>query len=64
MLLAEIGMQEILIVAVVIILLFGASALPKMARSIGQSKSEFEKGIKEGAKEDPDAKPDAKPEDK
>ncbi len=60
MLLAEIGMQEILIVAVVVILLFGASALPKMARSIGQSKSEFEKGIKEGAKPDADDKPDDK----
>lgn len=52
MILAEIGVQEIAIVAVVIILLFGASALPKFARSIGQAKNEFEKGVSEGAKED------------
>ena len=40
MVLAEIGITEIAIVAVVIILLFGASALPKFARSIGQAKNE------------------------
>ena len=48
-----IGAPEIAIVAVVIILLFGASTLPKFARSIGQAKKEFEKGINEGAKEEP-----------
>lgn len=56
MYLAEIGVQEIAIVAVVIILLFGASALPKFARSIGQAKKEFEKGVSEGSKDDPEDK--------
>ncbi len=55
---SSIGLPEIAIVAVVVILLFGASALPKFARSIGQAKNEFEKGIKEGAKEDPEKKSD------
>lgn len=51
MVLAEIGLPEIAIVAGVVILLFGASALPKFARSIGQAKKEFEKGVDEGAQE-------------
>lgn len=42
------GSTEILIIAVVILVLFGASAIPKFAKSIGKAKSEFEKGVKEG----------------
>ena len=44
-----IGSTEILIIAVVVMVLFGAAALPKFAKSLGKSKAEFEKGIKEGA---------------
>jgi sec-independent protein translocase protein TatA len=39
---------EILILLVVVLVLFGSSSIPKFARSIGQAKSEFEKGLKEG----------------
>ncbi len=55
-----IGTTEILIVAGVIVLLFGASAIPKFARNIGRAKREFEKGMKDGAAEaekDDDAPP-------
>ena len=45
------GMELVLIVGV-IVLLFGAAAIPKIAKSIGLAKSEFEKGIKEGKKTD------------
>ena len=45
---AEIFGPDILIVLVVIALLFGGSQLPKLARSLGSAKGEFEKGIKEG----------------
>lgn len=48
------GTPEIIIVAIVVILLFGASALPKFARSIGQAKKEFEKGVSEGSKDESD----------
>jgi len=43
-----IGTNELLIIALVILVLFGASAIPKFARSLGQAKKEFDKGVKEG----------------
>ena len=49
------GSTEIIVIAVVICVLFGAAAIPKFAKSIGQAKSEFEKGLKEG-KEDSEKK--------
>jgi sec-independent protein translocase protein TatA len=52
---AEIFGPDILIVLVVIALLFGGSQLPKLARSLGSAKGEFEKGIKEGEVKKADA---------
>ena len=31
-----------------VLVLFGATAVPKFARSIGKARAEFEKGLKEG----------------
>jgi sec-independent protein translocase protein TatA len=47
------------IVIGVVVLLFGGSQLPKLARSVGQAQKEFKKGLSEGAKDDEpgDAKP-------
>jgi len=47
-LVAEIVGPDILIILVVVVLLFGSSRLPKLARSLGSAKAEFEKGIAEG----------------
>ncbi len=41
------GTFEIVIVCGVIVLLFGAGAIPKFARSIGKARKEFEKGTNE-----------------
>ncbi len=41
---------EWLIVLGVIALLFGGAKLPKLARSLGSAKGEFEKGLKDGEK--------------
>ncbi len=50
-----IGTTEIVVIAATGMILFGASAIPKFARSIGQAKKELEKGMKEGyEKEDED----------
>ena len=45
------GAPELLIVLAVILLLFGSTKLPKLARSLGQASNEFKKGIDEGASE-------------
>ena len=50
-----IGTTEIVVIAATGMVLFGASALPKFARSIGQAKKELEQGMKEGYDTDGDA---------
>ena len=42
---------ELLIIVGVIVLLFGASKIPQLMRSMGQGLTEFKKGIKEGEKD-------------
>jgi sec-independent protein translocase protein TatA len=39
------GMTEILIIAAIIILLFGARKLPELAKGLGSSIKEFKKGL-------------------
>lgn len=39
---------EWIIVLVVVLVLFGGSQLPKLARSLGQAQNEFKKGLSEG----------------
>jgi sec-independent protein translocase protein TatA len=47
------GGSELIIVLVILLLLFGASRLPKLARSMGQAGKEFKQGLKEGYKAEP-----------
>lgn len=42
-----IGTSEIIIIAVVVLVLFGANALPKFGRSLGRFKKEVEMGASE-----------------
>jgi sec-independent protein translocase protein TatA len=49
----SIGPPEILIVLLVLLLFFGATRLPKLARSMGQAGKEFKEGMKEGYKAQP-----------
>ncbi len=67
--LADIFGPDLLIVAIVlVVLLFGGAAIPKLARNLGSAKTEFEKGIDEGKKgavaKDVSAAADAPAEDK
>ena len=48
LILAEILGPDMLIILAIVALLFGSKQLPKLARSLGSAKSEFEKGISEG----------------
>lgn len=45
------GAPELMIILVVVLVLFGGAKLPKLARSLGQAKNEFEAGTKEGMSE-------------
>ena len=42
------GTQELMVILVVVLLLFGAQKLPELARGLGKSVSEFKKGQSEG----------------
>ena len=46
------GGPELIIILLVILLLFGSTRLPQLARGMGKSISEFKKGISEGEKDD------------
>jgi len=45
------GMTEILIVAFIIVLLFGAKKLPELAKGVGSSIKQFKKGMDEEEEE-------------
>lgn len=40
----NLGPTELLIVLAIVLLIFGGTKLPKLARSLGQAKKEFEDG--------------------
>ena len=42
-----IGPPEIAVILIIFFLLFGAERLPKLARSMGQAKGEFQEGLNE-----------------
>ncbi|MEA2702213.1 MAG: sec-independent protein translocase protein TatA [Actinomycetota bacterium] len=49
------GAPELIVVLLVVLLLFGSTKLPKLARSLGQASQEFKQGISEKSADDPDA---------
>ena len=54
------GTQELLVILVIVLVLFGANKLPQLARSLGSSLKEFKKGIDDGqAKESSVSPPSA-----
>lgn len=53
----NLGAPELLIILVVVLLIFGGSRLPKLARSLGKAQQEFKRGVEEGADEDEDDEP-------
>ena len=46
------GGWEIFLVVVVLFLLFGASRLPQLAKSLGQSRKAFKEGMREAEEDD------------
>lgn len=60
----SIGPTELIIILIVVLLLFGSTRLPKLARSIGEASKEFKKGVADGGKDTDEVKPAADPEEK
>jgi len=56
----NLGPTELIIVLLIVLLIFGGTKLPKLARSMGQAQKEFKKGLSEGAKDDDESASDAK----
>jgi twin arginine-targeting protein translocase, TatA/E family len=50
------GTTEIILIVAVVFLLFGATRLPQLAKSLGQSRKAFKDGLREADEED---KPEA-----
>ena len=48
---AFLSTNELLIVLIVGVVLFGGSQLPKLARNLGRAQKELQQGLAEGAKE-------------
>lgn len=44
--------NELIWIVLIVVVLFGGSQIPKLARSLGQAQKEFKQGLKEGAEED------------
>lgn len=51
-LLIGLGTTEIMLIVAALFLLFGASRLPQLAKSLGQSRKAFKEGMREAEEED------------
>lgn len=48
----NLGMPELLILLAIVLLLFGSTRLPKLAKGLGQSIKEFKRGVAQGEADD------------
>jgi len=49
----DLGGPELIIILVVVLVLFGGSRLPKLARSLGEAQRELKRGITHGSDDEP-----------
>ena len=54
------GGPELIIILVVVLVLFGGSQLPKLAKNLGKAQKEFKDGLADGLKDDADAESSSK----
>ena len=57
-----VGIWEILLILLIVMLLFGATQIPRLMRGMGQGITEFKKGLAEGEK--PESQAPKEPEKK
>lgn len=53
----NLGPAELIVILVIVLLLFGANRLPKLARSLGKAQKEFKQGVDEGATAEDEEEP-------
>jgi sec-independent protein translocase protein TatA len=46
-----VGMQEVLVIALIVLLLFGGKKIPELMKGLGKGVKSFKEGMKEGDKE-------------
>ncbi len=56
----SLGSSELIIVLVIVLLVFGGSQLPKLAKNLGKAQKEFKQGLADGAKDDESSDADEK----
>jgi sec-independent protein translocase protein TatA len=55
------GSGELIIVLVIVLLVFGGSQLPKLAKNLGKAQKEFKDGLADGMKDEKPAAPPPAP---
>lgn len=48
----SLGSGELIIVLIIVLLVFGGSQLPKLAKNLGKAQKEFKQGLSDGLKDD------------
>lgn len=48
----NLGSSELIIVLIIVLLVFGGSQLPKLAKNLGKAQKEFKDGLADGMKDD------------
>ena len=48
----NLGSTELIILLVIVLLVFGGSQLPKLAKNLGKAQKEFKQGLSDGQKDD------------
>ncbi len=56
------GTQELLLIALIVLLLFGAKRIPELMKGLGQGVKSFKEGMKEGKDDNQKMKDDSKEE--
>lgn len=51
-LMGSLGSTELIIILIIILLVFGSTKLPKLARSLGQAQKEFKSGMTDAEREE------------
>ena len=52
----SLGTGELVIILVILLVIFGGSQLPKLAKSLGQAQKEFKKGVTDESDDSSDEK--------